>query len=234
MFNTVRHWWDSGRGKMTVRLFLFELFVVIIGVLIAQSVAGYAQRQSELRHMEAERSRLQSELEGVHAFVKAWRAGVPCLAERMTQIMSGASFRPSELRRPRFPTPAYAAPSTEVLDLLAAKYGAKDKDDLNWVGGNVANSSTVIASIIARWGRLMLIDPANGQVTASDRAEARMAAADIKAQLRAMEVIANDTDDVLTRMNVGSRNPVESDYGPATSCAAIWNSGRLDPLLRTK
>ena len=36
MFQTVRHWWGSGRGKVTGRLFLFELLVVVIGVLIAQ------------------------------------------------------------------------------------------------------------------------------------------------------------------------------------------------------
>ena len=41
MFQTVRHWWGSGRGKITARLFLFELLVVVIGVLIAQMLAGY-------------------------------------------------------------------------------------------------------------------------------------------------------------------------------------------------
>jgi hypothetical protein len=35
----VRHWWGSGRGKVTARLLLFELFVVIAGVLIAQGLA---------------------------------------------------------------------------------------------------------------------------------------------------------------------------------------------------
>jgi hypothetical protein len=39
VFQTVRHWWGSGRGKVTARLFLFELFVVIAGVLIAQGLA---------------------------------------------------------------------------------------------------------------------------------------------------------------------------------------------------
>ena len=27
MFRAVRHWWESGRGKVTARLLLFELFV---------------------------------------------------------------------------------------------------------------------------------------------------------------------------------------------------------------
>ena len=35
MFRTVRHWWQEGDGKTTARLFVFELFVVVAGVLIA-------------------------------------------------------------------------------------------------------------------------------------------------------------------------------------------------------
>ena len=35
MFRTVRHWWQEGDGKITARLFVFELFVVVAGVLIA-------------------------------------------------------------------------------------------------------------------------------------------------------------------------------------------------------
>ncbi len=35
MFRTVRYWWQGGDGKTTARLFVFELFVVVAGVLIA-------------------------------------------------------------------------------------------------------------------------------------------------------------------------------------------------------
>ena len=35
MFRTVRHWWQGADGKTTARLFVFELFVVSAGVLIA-------------------------------------------------------------------------------------------------------------------------------------------------------------------------------------------------------
>ena len=37
MFSSVRHWWHGGKGKTTARLFVFELFVVVAGVLIALS-----------------------------------------------------------------------------------------------------------------------------------------------------------------------------------------------------
>ena len=92
-------------------------------------------------------------------------------------------------------------------------------------------SFPVIASIITAWGRLALIDPANGAVTPADRVEARLAAADIKAQLRAMEVLSRDANAVLAKMGIIARNQNEPTFGPAQTCAAIWNSGRLDPPL---
>jgi hypothetical protein len=70
MFHTVRHWWGSGNGKVTARLFLFELFVVIAGVLIAQGLASYAQRQSSLGQMKSERARVRNELTASTRFFK--------------------------------------------------------------------------------------------------------------------------------------------------------------------
>ena len=234
MFGTVRHWWSGGRGKLTARLFLFELIVVIAGVLIAQALAAYVQQRSDLARMETERSRIRYELRTAHSAFQTWQAGVPCLDRRMTEIMMGTVFRPNALRRPQLPSPAYAPPATEVLDLVAQHYGVEEKNRLNWIAQNIANSGAVTASIITKWGRLTLIDPANGAVTAADRAEARLAAADIKAQLRAMEVLSDDVNDTLTKMGVVARNQNEPAYGPARTCAAIWNSGRLDPPLRTR
>ena len=79
----------------------------------------------------------------------------------------------------------------------------------------------------------MVIDPQYGSVTSTDRTEARLAAADIKAELRAMEVLSRDSNAVLAKMKITPRNHNEPAYGPPRTCAAIWNSGRLDPPLAT-
>ena len=234
MFQTVRHWWGNGHGKTTARLFIFELFVVVAGVLIAQSLADYVQQRSDFSRMESERSRTRYELRTVHAAFQTWQAGGPCLDQRMTAIMAGVVFQPHDLRRPQLVIPPYAPPATDVLDLIAERYGVEEKNRLNWIAQNIANTSTVVASIITNWGRLTLIDPANGAVTAADRSEARLAAADIKAQLRAMEVLSRDANAELTKMGVAARNQLEPNYGPARTCAAIWSSGRLDPPISTR
>ena len=231
MFQTVRHWWGSGRGKLTARLFLFELLVVVIGVLIAQMLAGYVQRQADLATMETERSRIRYELTSAHSIFQTWRAGIPCLDQRMTEVMTGKTFAPNAMRRPAIPAPDLAPPSTEVLDLIAKRYGTEEKNRVIWIATNIAHVGAADASIVSSWGRLMLIDPANGTVAASDHAEARLAAVDIKAQLRIIEVASNDAVAILRKMGIGARNQYEPDYGPARSCAAVWKSGRLDPPL---
>ena len=38
MFHAVRQWWSRGRAKVTARLFLFEIVVVMVGVLLAQGM----------------------------------------------------------------------------------------------------------------------------------------------------------------------------------------------------
>ena len=231
MFRTVRHWWADGSGKVTVRLFLFELLVVVIGVLIAQGLAGYAQTRADFARMESERSRVRDELTSAHSALQTWQAAIPCLERRMTDVMQGTQRATVSTRRPRFPSFGYVPPTTEVMDLIGKRYGTTEKNRLNWIADNSANANPVIASIITKWGRLMLVDPSNGTVTEPDRREARLAAADIKAQLRAMEVLSTDGARVLTKMGISARNQNEPGHGPATSCAAIWASGRLDPPL---
>ena len=48
MFQAIRHWWDSGRGKITTRLFLFEFVVVVAGVLTAQALAEWVHDRAEI------------------------------------------------------------------------------------------------------------------------------------------------------------------------------------------
>lgn len=57
MFRATRDWFRSGRGRHTVRLFIFELTVVALGLLIAQWVQSLAQERSARLHMEDERAR---------------------------------------------------------------------------------------------------------------------------------------------------------------------------------
>jgi hypothetical protein len=232
MFGAVRGWWGSHRRQHTVRLFLFELTVVTLGVLIAQWVQGLAQDRTARSHMENERVRARHELERVHMIADEWIVAVPCLDQRMSEIMAGrVPEEPGALVRPSFINPVYSAPDDEALILIERYYGRREKSVLMGMPVNVGNARTVTAKMIENWGRFALIDPANGPVTAGDRALARTAAADIKAQLRSASIIHKDMARRLETIAVGTSDDENRGFGPARSCAAIWKAQRLDPPL---
>jgi hypothetical protein len=234
MFQTVRHWWSGGRGKITLRLFAFEFLVVVAGVLVAQALANYAQDRAAVAQMEAERSRVRYELQTVHSMFRSWNVAVPCLNDRMTEVMSGKPLSSQDLHRPSMPTPNFAPPDSFTLNLIAQHYGVAEKNRLKSVADNVITHAARDDLIVTAWGRLMLVDPANGAISEADRQQARIAAAEIKGYLRSMEVITRYGLETLAKLKVQARNNDEPGTGPAKTCAAIWKSGRIDPPLTTR
>jgi len=231
MFQTVRHWWGNGRGKVTLRLFLFEFVVVVAGVLVAQGLATYVQDRSDLARMEAERSRLRYELTDAHAVFQEWRAAVPCLDQRMNEVMHGKEFAPNELRRPGFVKSDVAAPSNETFELIARRHGMQEKTSLNWILVNIEAIEPSSAKIREQWALLSLIDPVNGPPTASNRAEARVAAAAIKSELERIGGLSAVMEPLFQKLGIKAQEIYTPDRGPAKSCAAIWKSGRINPPL---
>ena len=231
MFHTVRHWWGNGRGKVTARLFLFEFVVVVAGVLVAQGLANYVQDRSDLARMEAERSRLRYELTDAHAVFREWRAAAPCLDQRMTEVMHGKQFAPNELRRPGIVNIQVAAPGHDTIELIGRQYGMQEKTSLSWILDIIEFTKPSSARIRDQWALLSLIDPVNGPPTASDRAQARMAAAVIKEELKRIDGLAASVEPLFQKLGIKAQEIFTPDRGPARSCAAIWKSGNLNPPL---
>jgi hypothetical protein len=171
-----------------VRLFLFELCVVVMGVLIAQGLTNFAQRRSAFAHMEEERSRALYELESAHQVIRSWSAALPCLNARMDEVIDGSPLSAEDLQRPILSPPRYSPLEPATLSLLAERHGVDEKNHFQAVADNIATLRSRSDTIVSLWGRLMLVSPANGQTTPEDRAQARLAAADIKAQLHAIEI----------------------------------------------
>jgi hypothetical protein len=234
MFHAVRKWWESGRGKVTTRLFLFEILVVTLGVLLAQGLQQEIQSRDDHRHMEQERGRARQELATAHMMFLAWQAAVPCLDDRMTEIMAGKLQDGASLRRPSFPFPSYAEPDDQSLLLMGKVYGLDERDLYRGLTSSIQGLEQRGDRIIDAWGRFALLDPANGRADQSDRAEVRRAAADIKAQLRSLAIGTRIAIMRLERMGVPAFNREQPNNGPAKSCEAIWNSGRLDPPISTR
>ncbi len=121
MFRTVRHWWQEGDGKTTARLFVFELFVVVAGVLIAlgaEELVSNWHWQGEVRKTDR---RISDELR--YNLVNAYErlAINDCLEPQLTELRdelgkdepmwtgSRARFA-NDIYLPAFP-PVYRSPN---------------------------------------------------------------------------------------------------------------------------
>jgi hypothetical protein len=109
MFRTVRHWWQGVDGKTTARLFVFELFVVVAGVLIALSAEQLVSNwhwQGEVRDSDR---RISDELR--YNLVNAYeRLAIndclePRLAELRDELSKGEPMWPGS--RARFANDIY-------------------------------------------------------------------------------------------------------------------------------
>ena len=86
MFRIVRHWWQEGDAKTTARLFTFELFVVVAGVLIALGAEELVSRwhwQGEVRDSDR---RISAELGYNLANAYERLAINECLEPRLTEL----------------------------------------------------------------------------------------------------------------------------------------------------
>lgn len=91
MFRSVRHWWSSGTGETTLRLFLFEFVVVVVGVLAAQGLANWVSTRAE---REAGRRLFADAVESARYFDQTlafWQQFGPCLRTHVASISRAAA-----------------------------------------------------------------------------------------------------------------------------------------------
>ena len=201
------------------------------GVLAAQALANAVQHRADLARMEDERARVRYELETAYAINQAWNRAVPCLNERLTEVMAGKPVTAADLRRPSMPSPNYSPSDTQSLNLMAQRYGVEEKNRLKAATDAIQSLIMRNDMIVSAWGRLLVLDPSNGPIGDADRAQARLAAAEIKGNLRAVEILTRAGDSVFRALRVRARNNDEPGVGPARSCAAIWKTGMIEPPL---
>ena len=87
MFQAVRHWWGSGRGRITARLFAFEFIVVVTGVLVAQALANWAQDRAAFKAMQEAKARAEVEISDNMYAASVYQAAIPCFEDRMREVM---------------------------------------------------------------------------------------------------------------------------------------------------
>src|SRR5947209_4424647 len=141
MFQAARSWWKSGRGQRTIRLFSFELTVVMIGVLAAQQVSIWAQKRSSLSQVEGVKNDLLYNFEIYRRIAASHRAAIPCFRQRVGLILKKVGDRrpiDSLLLRPS--ALAGMAPdelTVENEQLLRERFGDSTADKIGSVEFNL-------------------------------------------------------------------------------------------------
>jgi hypothetical protein len=215
--------WRSLHSKGLVTIFFFELLVVTLGVLLAQSIADWADERAAMADVELAHERIQKELSHDLGKAMIWRAALPCLRERMNEFLrlgSDGTLAPGSTVRPRIEPFLPILLNDEQAGRYRMRFGDERADELREMQMNLENAQANIQPIIHLWGRIMLADPALGSVTQSDREHARLAAADILAELRGVEIVL---EEFLRRTKAWGIEPSYQRIGlPATSCSQVW------------
>ncbi|WP_114227525.1 MULTISPECIES: hypothetical protein [Sphingomonas] len=225
MFRTVRHWWSEGSGQHTARLFVFELTVVIAGVLIAQGLANAVTERGQQAQMEDSRRRARRQLGDNLAYGLAWKAAIPCLDQRMQNVIRSDPLHPMSkemLERPRM-----AAFYVDEIDnqselLMRQRHGDADADKIKQASADIALAQHNVDAIIHAWGRLSLLDPTFGKPSDADRTVARAAAADVRAELRGLDFLIGELGKIAQTTGVASHT--EDRIRPARTCEEMWRS----------
>lgn len=234
MFQAVRHWWGSGRGRVAARLFVFEFIVVVTGVLVAQALASWAQDRAASRAMGDAWSRAEIEISDNMYAASVYQAAIPCFEERMREVMRTASKGPVD--RQMAVRPSLKSSGLSEIGEQSALLLRKEKGDL-WssvfdaLARSISDIDDRSSKIAEEWGKIALADPENGVVSLGDRLAAREAAANILAHLRGLKINADNILQLGAQLGLRPHSSTEPGFGPAQTCNAIWKSGRSDPPL---
>jgi hypothetical protein len=233
MFRTVRHWWGSGRGKVTARLFVFEFAVVVVGVLTAQALANWVADRTEQRAVSEEDNRVRYEIGRARQVARVWSAAVPCLRERVEYIARQASSSsppyPDELRVPRFIGYTVEPFSPDMNREFHDRLGNERVDNYAVVSSASDMMVNSYRDVRGDWDRFGLLDPALGPPSAADRATVRDVAVQLRSKLDLIRSSAEMIERTAARLEIP---PLISgaDFGavvPVRNCSEIWSNGRI-------
>lgn len=233
MFQTVRHWWQGGRGKVTLRLFVFEFVVVVAGVLTAQALANWVADRAEQRAVSEEDKRVRYEIGRARQVARIWSAATPCLVERVERIAREAStsdpIDSAELKVPRFIGYTVEPFSPDMNREFHDRFGSERVDNYAVV---TAGSATLVDSyrdVRRGWDRFALLDPVLGPSSAADRATVRDIAVQLRSQLDLIGTSAEMIESTAATLGIRPLTS-EADFGavmPVRDCGEIWRTGRI-------
>ena len=190
MFQTVRHWWAEGSGRHTARLFLFEFFVVVLGVLAAQALANWVGTRAEReqgRRLFADATESARQLDRTLGY---WQRFAPCLRSHVASISraaaNGGSMTGDAIGRPAVPNPPEPQFSADDWGRIALVATPEQVQSLRGLQATASVHNAYASEMARQWSTFRLLDPTLGAALPEDRSRVRAAAMQVDSTLRWM------------------------------------------------
>ena len=234
MFHAVRQWWSGGRGKVTARLFLFELVVVTLGVMLAQGLSDWNSNRSIQRQVEEERARLDFEVGRSYQAALVWKAAIPCLRDRvdlmLRAVSTDATLQPADTEFPRSGAYSVEVISGDMARPFRDRYGS-ERTDIYALAINTGEAiDATVADIRSEWAKFELLGTDVGALNDADRATLRSAGVRIRWLLRLLadrQVRIEEIAQQLGIKPIGSGKALAIPDVPIRQCAEIWRNGHI-------
>ena len=234
MFRNVRHRLGNMTERLSTRgtigLFVFEFFVVVLGVLAAQGLQEWAKQREQQRHVDEELGRLRAGYVSTVGSAEVWRSAIPCLRSRIEFLMraaaTGSPVTPELIRRPRFINTGYPGTDVATQARIHAMLGREQAGTLLDAQTRAANMDENMQAMLTRWETFRLLDPTYGPVSASDRGAARQAGAGLLMHIRTLEIAIINIDEGRGPIAIpDAPPPAPGDLVPVPSCEQLWKDG---------
>lgn len=229
MFRAVRHWWSGGRGKVTARLFLFELGVVILGVLIAQGLASWVQDRADARRANEERTRIEEEIARSRANAQELVPILKCFDQRLDWILdqarSGRRFTRAELARPAIPRYPVSPTPADLEPVFREHLGTAKAEEYGTVIFNQVTLDQFFPTLRDGWSELDMLDPSWGPPGGADPAGVRRSALRLRLAIDRMIARAKDVEAGAADLGIAPhfRSPGGVPVAIVRDCRTLWS-----------
>jgi len=229
--------WRDLRAKGTVRLFVFELAVVVIGVLIAQGLASWVRARDATAQMEATVAQVRSDVGQAHHTGLIWQAALPCLRDRVDGIMrlaaEGDAAENPYIARPVFQVIGVQPIPEQDLALMTR---VMDQEEVTYLDDVILRSQKIdeiILEMAGDWEQFARLDPALGPVSTGDRDAVRQAGGKIRSRLRSLEINLSTLVGASERLGIPAQTNFRLDdvHRPVRNCSEIWHWGDISVPL---
>ncbi|MCJ8190245.1 hypothetical protein [Sphingomicrobium aestuariivivum] len=228
---------SEGEHAMTTRgfgaLFLFEFLVVLLGVLAAQGLAGWASERDRQEEMTASLAYYEGELADVHAGALMWQSALPCMTARVGTILErAAEERPLDpgMVEPLRLSRAWVAPvSQDMLGRFEREQGAM-RTSAQAVIAEYGNRNADNAKEAQRlWSQLRRASSVYGEPGPADYAAVRETGSQLLAILDEIAIGSNGLVEVAEAIGVEPSDYALGDRAnrPVRDCAELWAQGSM-------